>query len=269
MLTQPEELLPGITYEELKTLSLAYPFSNNLKTLLAMKAKMDDHPEAARSLALAATYALDRTQLFLIMSPVLAIIPEKALHEAVLELKPIESIQRKLESLETIALQKEQEASLKAQEETPPEEAAPAETPSTPREDLLDAITLPGFEHFVPKPTSATPKQSFTSWYGQFNLPLLERLPQTLRANPPQPALEPEPVDPESREPKQKPASGVAQALAERSVAENKDVVSETLAKLLARQGHKERAIAMYERLCLAIPEKSAFFAAEIEKLRS
>ena len=59
-----------------------------------------------------------------------------------------------------------------------------------------------------------------------------------------------------------------AQELAERSVAENKDVISETLARLLAKQGYRDKAINMYERLCLAFPEKSPYFAAEIEKLK-
>ncbi|MFM7401335.1 MAG: hypothetical protein ACKO4W_10560, partial [Bacteroidota bacterium] len=62
--------------------------------------------------------------------------------------------------------------------------------------------------------------------------------------------------------------TGVAQMLAERSVSENKDVISETLARLFARQGYREKAILMYERLILTFPEKSAYFAAEIDKLK-
>jgi hypothetical protein len=62
--------------------------------------------------------------------------------------------------------------------------------------------------------------------------------------------------------------AGIAQLLAEKSVLENKDVISETLAKLYVKQGYRDRAIAMYERLCLAFPEKSTYFAAEIDKLK-
>lgn len=44
--------------------------------------------------------------------------------------------------------------------------------------------------------------------------------------------------------------------------------VSETFADLLASQGYKEKAIAMYEKLMEKYPEKSSFFAAKIEALK-
>ena len=46
------------------------------------------------------------------------------------------------------------------------------------------------------------------------------------------------------------------------------DIASETLASLLARQGHNRKAIRMYEQLSLRYPTKKATFAAEIEKLQ-
>jgi hypothetical protein len=59
----------------------------------------------------------------------------------------------------------------------------------------------------------------------------------------------------------------VAEIVAQ-SVSEKGEVVSETLALILARQGHREKAIRMYEQLILKIPEKSAYFAAQIQKLK-
>lgn len=56
--------------------------------------------------------------------------------------------------------------------------------------------------------------------------------------------------------------------IVEQSVQEKEGLVSETLAAILARQGQTEKAIKMYERLILLFPEKSAYFAAQISKLK-
>jgi hypothetical protein len=59
-----------------------------------------------------------------------------------------------------------------------------------------------------------------------------------------------------------------AQLLAKESIQEKPKLYSVTLAKLLAEQGHRDKAIAMLERMRLDFPEKSAYFAAEINKLK-
>lgn len=55
----------------------------------------------------------------------------------------------------------------------------------------------------------------------------------------------------------------------ESSLTLKEEVISETLAKLLARQGHKQEAISMYEKLMLKFPEKGSTFATAIEKLKT
>jgi len=60
----------------------------------------------------------------------------------------------------------------------------------------------------------------------------------------------------------------VAKDVADSSILEDGTIATETFAGILERQGHFEKAIAMYEKLSLQYPEKSSFFAAKIDKLR-
>jgi hypothetical protein len=58
------------------------------------------------------------------------------------------------------------------------------------------------------------------------------------------------------------------QSIAAHSI-EGKEVLTETMAEVLAKQGMPERARIVYEKLSLLNPAKSAYFAAKIEQLNS
>lgn len=56
--------------------------------------------------------------------------------------------------------------------------------------------------------------------------------------------------------------------LAKRSIAQNDDNVTETFAKILELQKNYDKAIQAYEKLSLKYPEKSAYFADRIDKIK-
>lgn len=66
---------------------------------------------------------------------------------------------------------------------------------------------------------------------------------------------------------KKKKKKSEAEQIAAKSVKLSNEIASETLARLLEKQGYFRKAVKMYERLSLENPQKSDFFAAQIEKL--
>lgn len=56
--------------------------------------------------------------------------------------------------------------------------------------------------------------------------------------------------------------------LAQKSIESDLSMVTETLAKITALQGDKDKAERMYQQLILKNPEKSDYFAQQIENLK-
>lgn len=52
-----------------------------------------------------------------------------------------------------------------------------------------------------------------------------------------------------------------------KSIEDEFDIVTETMANVYLKQGHKDKAIKIYRQLILANPEKSIYFATQIKKI--
>ena len=52
------------------------------------------------------------------------------------------------------------------------------------------------------------------------------------------------------------------------TVTDNDEFITETLSRIYLKQGHYQKAIESFKRLSLKFPEKSAYFATQIEKIK-
>ncbi len=120
-------------------------------------------------------------------------------------------------------------------------------------------------------PDSIKPKiqQPVTTIMGEYNMDHLKELPsietnQLANNDLINKFLEDEPkIEPVSKSVFFDPVD-----FARQSLIDNESVVSETLAEIYYKQGNLSKAIKIYKKLSLVNPEKSSFFAAQIEKIR-
>ena len=68
--------------------------------------------------------------------------------------------------------------------------------------------------------------------------------------------------------PKIVPCNTQFQADLSAGIQENNEIATETLADIYATQGHKDKAIEIYQQLILKNPEKHIYFAAQIDRLK-
>lgn len=290
--------LEELDVQILQELTERYPYCQNLHFLRCKKARLEGDAEHPALLSKAATYSTDRSFLFKKLHDDET--PERAGEQEAIEM-PLASDAPILEDIpEMVPPQKEsKEESLisktladlnvmkgSVSEAERIEEVEEEEQQITfsglmfhsndymsDQDNLQEAMEIA--EEFVPasEGIAPAPKKRFKSYnavgFGSALEGLLPISDTELEANRRklEVKLQKEAERRKEKEASRKKTEELVQ-YAEKSLVEKQDNATETLAGLLALQGHKEKAIAMYEKLKLQIPEKSAYFAAQIEKLK-
>lgn len=267
-LRQPQDL-QRVSYQELKTLALEYPFCPFTHQLLLFKSKLSGHKDYAADLSRTAAHSVDRRHLRSRLEELDAVLA--AVQEEVFELKPVAEMEQQL------AVRKEPNAveispsalrnrAIPAADDRPGQALAPETVPAPrPKRRLPAGHATDDLPGDVPQPLQ---KDAFRTWsrrqtFLHHSVPVSALNEENMRT---------ETVETETTKlqeaPIVQPDAPDVNEWAHKSVEENQSVASETLAVLLARQGHTGKAIEMYERLRLLFPEKSAYFAARIENLK-
>ncbi len=223
------EALERATLEDISALMITHPYCALYRVIALMKARQSGHPDEKDRLEEAALFAPDRSRLF--------------------------DLYR-----------------------SGPDPASPVEY------DIKRDRPAPMSRVFISREASENvrqtplPKSSFPSWNTPKSRPqhpaptaAMDTSPNSLskkddRELPATPETAPE----KKATPPPKTLTELDAAfMAAKSVEENENIVSETLAKIFVRQGHKKRAIEIYRKLSLKFPEKKAYFAALIRELEA
>lgn len=168
------------------------------------------------------------------------------------------SIQELMEGMSEQA--EKEEAAEKAIDETL-EELFEADAPTleSNEDDAPDEASAP--EAADLEDLDATPPPAPASWLDRVKKPQKGIVLDNLSELPPVPK--------KAKKKKNKPKKrGNVKKVASKSILEDTDIATETLAGLLERQGYYDKAIGMYEKLKSKYPERGAFFGDKIEALK-
>jgi len=291
-LEAPDRLY-GLALTELQELALKYPYSPNLRLLLLLKAKLEQHPAEDTYLERCAAASFDRGFLYDLLQELESTSESAApLETDVLELRELDQL-----NLEPLTATISPPAATAEELATPPEipiASGFSEFPDLPAEDPV----LPAAETLIPPPPVLPPARvsdeekppppfAVETWADR-SAAFLEAIsapaaaPINENAQPERPerfTSDAQAAAPPSlrqrlgrirqhQQSRTKDPREEVDKIARRSLVAHEAVASETLARLLVQQEQYQNAIKMYRRLILLYPEKKTIFAGLIKDLK-
>ncbi|MFK8162213.1 MAG: hypothetical protein AB8H12_07080 [Lewinella sp.] len=272
---------PGLLYQlpltSLQQLAMEYPYSPNLRLLLLLKTHIEGHPDEADYLSRCAAASFDRSFIYdLLQDNELQPAEGDREENDILELRTLEEI-----ALEDAAVLAEKIPSSPTETEQNYQNIFP------PLEDFVEDTELPSVPEVIPSPPSPSPPVGDYHDWAENATAYLSVLPKHETSLPtdqnPEPVTNFRHVSLTQKTPSLRDrlrtirrfqADKIAdeqeevRKIARRSLVAQEAVASETLAKLLVRQGQYQNAIKMYQHLSLLYPEKKTIFAGLIKDLK-
>lgn len=281
-LEQPTRLLQ-LNYQELKNLVIAFPYSPNLRVMLWLRSIVESDGKSETHLQRAAGSTFDRAQLLAL---------SKQFAQAKLQLADWAESSVLPERLELRATPPPPPAANTSEHTLLPVSATtPAEDKQSlsqmldelsealaqlPAQTTVETAETNSFRDAVQHPDSKTTatltdttavadSQRIHQMIEDRKAASLARLSARRRSG--AGAARQQPAARTDQQPAPEAVEN-ADRIARQSIRDNTEIASEGLASLLVQQGQYQKAIKMYEKLCLVFPEKKDNFAAIIENLQ-
>jgi tetratricopeptide (TPR) repeat protein len=272
--------------EAIAVLRHQYPYSQVFHVLAARTAKDHNFANQQALLQLAAVYSTDRSVLKEIMtSPSLQVpteeTPDHATHTdttgidyAVEIIHDMERLHELKDKFEKMFMNSEPEALTNTPPQAP-ENAEEAEFSETERKRSKRQRLIALAKELIPEEQREDSKKTVRR--DSEHNPIIEEIRATKKKIQPANEKTKEQIEliehyintkPSRTPPKAKEEANLDLASTLKSGEFGENIVSETLAEILVKQGKKEKAIEVYKKLIWKFPQKKAYFAAQIEDLR-
>ncbi|MDP1801212.1 MAG: hypothetical protein Q8L81_07670 [Bacteroidota bacterium] len=276
---------------DLQKLVNDFPYFQTAHLLLSMSSKKWDASVYQQSLKKTAIVATNRAHLFSLIHQLennLPVEKEEVVEEKVIEQKNIVEDQKHelniLKATDVITETKKEEVLVSTKKVLDPEEVLEREIQKNVVESFVEKEILKTQELHHPIVIKKEEPANFSDWLlflrknnGQSYENIEEKVNEQKEKNKTSTKKEKNKAlidriietNPGLIRNKEEPKFYTPDSKAKESLIENEHLVTETLAKIYALQGSVNKAVRAYEILSLKFPQKSAYFASLIEKLKN